>query len=145
MRDLHPTRKAETRFGLLVSDLTSTCRDIRLSDYKMAFLDKLVGVKVTYSLGKKAAEESRKVLQEEKKSLKPGVVSKVGAPLAHAATHLESFLYFIMGTLDILASITVYFYPKHRKALSTYTYFKDQMAKTFLTHPNISPEYAACS
>ena len=143
MRDLHPTRKAETRFGLLVNDLASACGDIRLSDYQMAFLDKLVGVKVTYSLGRKAALESRRIFREEHKSMKAGVVSKVGGPLAHAAIHLESFLYFIMGALDILAGITVYFYPQHKKALSTHAYFKDQMAKTFLKHPNISPEYAA--
>lgn len=143
MRDLHPTRKAETRFGLLVNDLTSACGDIRLLDYEMAFLDKLVGVKVTYSLGRKAAAKSRRIFRKEHKSIKAGVVSKVGGPLAHAATHLESFLYFIMGALDILSGITVYFYPNHKKALSTHAYFKDQMAKTFLKHPNISPEYAA--
>jgi hypothetical protein len=143
MRDLHPTRKAETRFGLLVNDLASACGDIRLLEYEMAFLDKLAGVKVTYSLGRKAAVKSRRIFRKERKSIKAGVVSKVGGPLTYAATHLESFLYFIMGALDILASITVCFYPKHSKALSTYAYFKDQMVKTFLKHPNIGPEYSA--
>ena len=143
MRDLRPIRKTELKFQLLVNDLASTCNDIRLVDYQMAFLDKLVGVKLTCSLGRKAAEESSGILQEEEKSDSPGVVSEVGAPLAYAATYLESFLYFIMGALDILASITLYFYPKHQRALSKHAYFKDQMAKTFLQHPNISPGYAA--
>lgn len=143
MRDLRPTRKTELRFQLLVGDLASVCGDIRLLEYQMAFLDKLVGVRLTYSLGRKAAEESSTVFNEEEKSREGSVVSKVGSPLAHAAAHFESFLYFIMSALDILASITVYFYPKHQKALSRYAYFKDQMAKTFLKHPNITREYAA--
>jgi hypothetical protein len=141
MRGLRPTQKMEIKFELLVSDLVSTYGDIRLSDYRMAFLDKLVGVKLTYSLARKAAEEARVIFNEEER--KPGVVSKVGSPLSHAAVHFESFLYFIMSALDILASITVYFYPKHRKTLSQFAYFKDQMNKTFLKHPNISREYAA--
>lgn len=141
MRELHPTRKTELKFNLLVNDLASACNDIRLSEYGMAFLDKLVGVKLTYSLARKAAEKSCAIFNEEAKI--PGVASKVGTPLAHATAHFESFLYFIMSALDILASITVYFYPKHQKALSKSPYFKDQMAKTFLKHPNISREYAA--
>jgi hypothetical protein len=137
---LDPKRKTEMKFHLLLRDLGGNAS---LSLYGMSFSDKLVGAKLTYSLCKEATERLAVVFQEEKASQKTGVVSKVGTPMAHAATHFESFLYFIMGALDILASITVYFYPKDKKTLSKQVYFKDQMNRTYLKHPNINRDYAA--
>jgi hypothetical protein len=136
-RPISPTRRIEFKLNLLIYDLQG---DARLSMLGLALVDKLFGVKLYRELCKRATEECSSIFLKEKEE-KSRVLSRVGTSRAYAAAHFEAFLYFIVGTFDVLASITLYLYPKHAKTL-TDRYFKDQM-KTFINNPNMAPEYAA--
>jgi hypothetical protein len=131
-----PQRKTELKLNCLLNDLRV---DGRLSALGLAFTDKLFGVRLARGLCQRAAEECRSVYLREQAENR-GVISGIGTVRAHASAHFESFLYFIVGAFDILASITRYFYPKHACTL-TDRYFKDQM-KNFIDNPSISPDLA---
>jgi hypothetical protein len=129
-------RRVELRLNLLITDIGG---GLRLSVYGLALLDKLFGVKLYRELCKQAAEECSSIFLKEKNE-KSGVLSRIGTSRAHAAAHLESFLYFNVGAFDVLASITVCLYPDHASTISP-RYFRKQM-RTIIDNPNISPEYA---
>jgi hypothetical protein len=129
-------RRIEFKVNLLIHDLHG---DARLSMLGLAFVDKLFGVKLYRELCKRATEECSSIFLKEKEE-KSRVLTGIGTSRAYAAAHFEAFLYFIVGAFDVLASITLYLYPKHAKTL-TDRYFKDQM-KTFINNPNVAPEYA---
>jgi len=105
----------------------------------MSLNDKLIGIDITYSLCKESTMATSSVVTSEAKG--PGVISKMGGPMAYARVYFEAFLYFIIGALDLLASINYYFiYASDRDALSRF-YFKNQM-ENFIDAPNINPTYA---
>jgi hypothetical protein len=131
------------KFGLLIRDSISGS-EAQLQEvgylYKMSFDDKLVGVNLTCSLCKQAVKEIE-VINEREKEASAGDISRIGAPMAYARVYFEAFLYFIVGALDILASINYYFmYREDNKTLKE-NYFRKQMGN-FLKAPNINPEYA---
>jgi hypothetical protein len=148
-RPLHPTQKVELKFRLLLGDLRigppiPVSERFRLQEalfeYGKAFGDKLVGVKIMHLQCKKAAKELSAVNEREKREGHVGV-SAIGGPMTYASVYFETFLYFIIGAFDVLASINYHFmYRGDRKTLTEY-YFKDQM-ETFIKHPNINREYA---
>jgi len=135
LSEISREQEIELKFSLLIIDLHG---DLELLIYGQSFRDKLVGVRLMYSLCKEATETLPKIVAEERRERKV-VMNKTGNCRAAAAAYLESFLYFILGAFDILASITIYLYPRDQKALSK-RYFKDQMYN--FIESNINPNYA---
>ncbi|MGA2783196.1 MAG: hypothetical protein ABSF09_00665 [Candidatus Bathyarchaeia archaeon] len=109
--------------------------------YGKAFDDKLVAARVMYSSCKRDVEKMLEVYRREEKELHPGDISAMGAPMIYASIYFESFLYFIVGALDILASINYHFIYRGDNRTLTESYFKKQM-ENFLNAPNINRDYS---
>lgn len=137
-KKLHPATRIEIKLRLLARDVSERDKNSLGILYAETVTSKLYGVKLMCSLCKEAAEEMKAVFQKEK--TEEVVLSGVGRSYDRAAAFFDSFLYFTVGTMDVLASITYQIYTKDRQTL-TERYFKDQM-ETFITHPNINPEYS---
>lgn len=142
-RPLSTEEKIRRKFDLLIRDSMSGSEaqlQERGFSYMTSFDDKLVGMDITCSLCREAVREMGSILEREKEA-SAGDISRIGGPMAYARVYFEAFLYFLVGALDILASINYHFmYHGDNRALSEF-YFKNQM-RNFLKAPNINPGYA---
>ena len=128
----------EDELGFLLRDLR-TQADAAILEYDSAIWQKLFSIKFNFNSCMKSIGTLETVAAEEKKGEEVLLV-RTTYYIQEAPLYLESFLYFLTSLFDILAKITLYFYPTHRAAVPKH-YFLRQIRFFTETEPALDARY----